>query len=201
MNKDQKQNIIEKAESIESQYCVNHVDSGLPRWLIELAFVSYLLQAVLNWSPLLHWVNDAHLSWVRGIVQTFGPVVMYVGLMRGMKSLYRPFTVWWWIVIAVNLAGFVTELVPTIMFSVGLPVAVSLMLVYLPLGSAILYTYRGRLRQVGLWMVLYIMISSIIPVISYLLVGSECGLANLPMEIPTIAVIVVYAWVQRRVLI
>ena len=199
--KELEQPIIEKAVSIESQSLVNHVNSGLPRWLIEAAFVCYLLQAIVNWAPLLHWMNDAHLSWVRGIVQTFGPVVIYVGLMRGMKPLYRPLTVWWWIVIALNLAGFVTELVPALMFSVGLPVAVSLMLVYLPLGSAIIYTYRGRLRQVGLWMVLYITISSIIPVVSFLLVGPESGLANLPLEIPTIAVIIIYAWVQRRVLI
>ena len=199
MEKDQKN--IEKAISIENQSLVNHVNSGLPRWLIEAAFVCYLLQAVINYAPLLHWMNDAHLSWVRGIVQTFGAVVMYFGLLRGMKPLYHPFTVWWWVVIALNLAGFVTELIPAIMFSIGLPVAVSLMLVYLPLGSAILYNYRGRLRQVGLWMVLYIMISSIIPVVSFLLVGPESGLANLPMEIPTIAVIVIYAWVQRRVLI
>ena len=199
MEKEQKH--IEKAISIESQSVVNHVDGGLPRWLIEAAFVCYLLQAVVNWAPLLHWMNDVHLSWLRGIVQTFGAVVMYVGLMRGMKPLYRPFTVWWWIVIALNLAGFVTELIPAIMFSVGLPVAVSLMLVYLPLGSAIFYNYRGRLRQVGLWMVLYILISSIIPVVSFLLAGPESGLANLPMEIPTIAVIVIYARVQRRVLI
>ena len=69
------------------------------------------------------------------------------------------------------------------------------------LGCAIAFSYRGRLRQVGLWMVLYILISSIIPVVSFLLVGPESGLANLPMEIPTIAVIVIYAWMQRRVLI
>ena len=199
MEKEQKH--IEKAISIEIQSIVNHVDSGLPRWRIEAAFVCYLLQAIVNWAPLLHWMNDAHLSWLRGIVQTFGAVVMYVGLKRGMKPLYRPFTVWWWIVIALNLAGFVTELIPAIMFSVGLPVAVSLMLVYLPLGSAIFYNYLGKLRQVGLWMLLYILISSIIPVVSFLLAGPESGLANLPMEIPTIAVIVIYAWVQRRVLI
>ncbi len=199
MKKEQKH--IEKAISIENQSLVNHVDSGLPSWLIEAAFMCYLLQAVLNWVPLLHWVNDHHLSWARGIVQTFGPVVMYVGLMRGMKPLYRPFTVWWWIVIALNLAGFVTELIPALMYSLGLPVAVSLMLVYIPLGSAIAFNYSGRLHQVGLWMVFYIMISSIIPVVSFLLLGSKCGLANLPMEILTIAVIVIYAWVQRRVLI
>ena len=192
---------IEKEESIESQSLVNHVCSGLPRWLIEAAFVCYLLQAVVNYAPLMHWMDGVHLSWVRGIVQTFGALVMYFGLMRGMKSLYRSFKAWWWVVIALNLAGFVTELVPAIMYSIGLPVAVSLMLVYLPLGCAIAFSYRGRLRQVGIWMALYILISSIIPVVSFLLVGPESGLANLPMEIPTMTVIVIYAWVQRRVLI
>lgn len=191
---------IETTESIENQSHVDYVDSGLPRWLIEAAFVCYLLQATINWSPILHWM-EFHASWVVAIINTFGAVVMYVGLMRGMKQLYRPLTVWWWVVIALNLAGFVTELIPAIMFSVGLLVAVSLMLVYLPLGCAMAFSYRGRLRQVGLWMVLYILISSILPVVSFLLVGSESGLANLPMEIPTIAVIVIYAWMQRRVLI
>ena len=198
---EQEQKHIEKAISIENQSLVNHVDSGLPRWLIETAFVCYLLQATINYAPLMHWMDDAHLSWVRGFVQTFGALVMYFGLLRGMKSLYRSFTAWWWVIIALNLAGFVTELVPAIMYRIGLPVAVSLMLVYLPLGCAIAISYRGRLRQVGIWMALYILISSIIPVVSFLLVGPESGLANLPLEIPTIAVIVIYAWVQRRVLI
>jgi hypothetical protein len=107
----------------------------------------------------------------------------------------------WWIVIVLNIAGFLTSAIPAIMYTVGLPVAVSLMLVYLPFGCLIAFCYRGRLRQVGIWMALYILISSIIPVLSYLLFGPESGLANLPMEIPTIAVIIIYAWVQRRVLV
>lgn len=192
--------MIEKAESIESKYRVNHVDSGLPRWLIEAAFVCYLLQAAINWSPLMHWM-EAHAPFASAIVQTFGAVVMYVGLLRGMKPLYRPMTVVWWIVIALNIAGFFTQLIPTVMYTLGLPVAVSLMLVYLPFGCAIAFNYRGWLRQVGIWMALYILISAIIPVVSYLLVGPESGLANLPMEIPTIGVIVIYAWVQRKVLV
>ena len=191
---------IEAAESIESKYRVNYVDSGLPRWLIEVAFVCYLLQAAINWTPLMHWM-EAHASSAQATIQTFGALVMYFGLMRGMKQLYRPMTVAWWIVIALNIAGFVPLLFPVLMTTVGLPVAVSLMLVYLPLGCTIAYCYRGRLRQVGVWMALYILISSIIPVVSFLLVGPESGLANLPMEIPTIAVIVIYAWVQRRVLV
>lgn len=191
---------FEAAESIESKYWVDYVESGLPRWLIEAAFVSYLLQAAINWTPLMHWMED-HAPLASATIQTFGALVMYYGLMRGMKPLYRPMTVAWWIVIALNVAGFVPLLFPVLMATVGLPVAVSLMLVYLPFGCTIAYNYRGRLRQVGIWMALYILISSIIPVISFLLVGPESGLANLSMEIPTIAVIIIYAWVQRRVLI
>ena len=192
--------IIGKAESVESKCLVNHVDSGLPRWLIEAAFVCYLLQAIINWAPLMHWFEN-HAPLALAIIQTFGALVMYFGLMRGMKQLYRPMTIAWWIVILLNIAGFMTSAIPAIMYTIGLPVAVSLMLIYLPLGCAIAICYCGRLRQVGVWMVLYILISSIIPVVSYLLVGPESGLANLPMEIPTIAVIIIYAWVQRSVLV
>ena len=195
-----KNDAIEKAESVESKYRVDYVNSGLPRWIIEAAFVCYLLQAAINWAPLMHWM-EAHAPLASAVIQTFGALVMYVGLMRGMKPLYRPMTVAWWIVIALNIAGFLTSAIPAIMYTIGLPVAVSLMLVYLPLGCAIAYCYRGWLRQVGIWMALYILISSIIPVVSFLLVGPEAGLVNLPMEIPTVAVIVIYAWVQRRVLI
>ena len=43
-----KQIVIEETLSIEDQCVVNRLDSGLPRWLIEVAFVCYLMQAVLN---------------------------------------------------------------------------------------------------------------------------------------------------------
>ena len=142
---------IEMAESIESKYRVNYVDSGLSRWLIEAAFLCYLLQAVCNWTPLLHWM-ESHAPTALAIIQTFGAVVMYIGLLRGMKPLYRPYQVWWWLMIALNLAGFVTTMIPALMYSIGLPIAVSLMLVYLPFGCLIAFSYLGRLRHVGIWM-------------------------------------------------
>lgn len=191
---------FEAVESIESKFRVNYVDSGLPRWLIEAAFVCCLMQAVCNWSPLLHWMEE-HASWALAVIQTFGALVMYIGLLRGMKPLYRPMTVGWWIVIALNIAGFVAVLIPALMGPVGLPVAVSLMVVYLPLGCAIAYCYRGRLRQVGIWMALYILISSIVPVLTYLLFPADSWIGNLSLEVPTIAVIVIYAWALRRVLV
>ena len=179
---------FEAVESIESKYRVNYVDSGMPRWLIEAAFVCCLMQAVCNWSPLLHWMEE-HASWALAVIQTFGALVMYIGLLRGMKPLYRPMTVGWWIVIALNIAGFVAVLIPALMRPVGLPVAVSLMVVYLPLGCAIAYCYRGRLRQVGIWMALYILISSIVPVLTYLLFPADSWIGNLSLEVSTIAVI------------
>ena len=199
-NQEQNRTAFEAVESIESKYRVNYVDSGLPRWLIEVAFVCYLLQAAINWTPLMHWM-EAHAPLAQATIQTFGALVMYFGLMRGMKPLYRPMTAAWWIVIALNIAGFVPLLFPVLMETVGMPVAVSLMLVYLPFGCAIAYNYRGRLRHVGIWMALYILISSLLPVIVVLLFEPDQLWAYLLLEISTVAAIVVYAWVQRRVLI
>ena len=73
--KEQKNVAIEAAESIESKYRVNYVESGLPRWLIEVAFVCYLMQAVINWTPLMHWM-EIHAPWATAIIQTFGALVM-----------------------------------------------------------------------------------------------------------------------------
>ena len=95
----------------------------------------------------------------------------------------------------------ISMLVPYIDDYCGLPVAVSLMLVYLPFGSLIAYCYRGRLRQVGVWMALYILVSSIVPVLWYLSSAPDSGIVNWLMEICTVGVILVYGWMQRRVLV
>ena len=182
------------------RFRVDHVESGLPRRLIEAAFVCFLLESASNWTPLMHWM-EAHVPLALAAVQTFGPLVMYVGLMRGMKPLYRPMTAAWWVVIALNIAGVLPYLAPGLLYTIGLPLAVSLMLIYLPLGMAIAICYRGRLRWVGVCMALYILISSIVPVLSLLLFGPESGLANLPLEIPTVGIIAIYGWAMRRVLV
>lgn len=190
----------ETADTKGLKFRVDHVESGLPRWLIEAAFVCYLLQAASDWTPLLHWM-EANAPLALAFIQTFGALVMYVGLMRGMRQLYRPMTVAWWIVIALNIAGVLPYIAPNLLYTIGLPLAVSLMLIYLPLGMAIAICYHGRLRWVGVCMALYILISSILPVLTFLLFGPESGLANLPLEIPTIGIIALYGWVMRRVLV
>ena len=191
---------IEVAETIESKYRVDHVESGLPRWLIEEAFVCIVIQAVFNWSPVID-LTDENFFWLRAIINTFGTLVMYIALLRGCRRLYRPFQAWWWVLIVLDVLGFLTMLVAVIDDFCGLHVAVSLMLVYLPFGCLIAYCYRGRLRQVGIWMALYILISSIVPVLWYLSGAPDSGIVNWLMEISTVGVILVYGWVMRRVLI
>lgn len=198
--KEQEIAAIKGTMSIESKYRVDYVDSGLPRWLIEAAFVCMVLQAAIDWSPLLKWTK-AHTPWLQAVVMTFGSLVMYVALLRGSKRLYRPFTAGWWTVILLNILGFLSLSFPEFDEYLGLPIAVSLMLVYLPFGSLIAYCYRGRLRHVGIWMVLYILVSSLVPVMWYLLGAPYSDLIYWLMEFSTIGVILVYAWVLRRVLV
>ena len=186
-------------KTIAEQRCVNHVESGQPRWLIEIAFVCLILQGITTWTPILHWFME-HAPILLAIIQTFGAVVMFYAVMQGMKSLYKPFTYLWWIVIALNLAGFVTTSIPVINEIIGIPIAISLMLVYIPLGCSIAIFYRGRLQQVGIWMVLYILISAIIPVVWFLF-ANDSSLMDILLESSTIGVVFIFAWMLRRVLI
>lgn len=186
-------------KTIAEQRCVNHVESGLPRWLIEMAFVCLILQGITTWTPILHWFME-HAPILLAIIQTFGAVVMFYAVMQGMKSLYKPFTYLWWIVIGLNLAGFVTTSIPVINEIIGIPIAISLMLVYIPLGCSIAIFYRGRLQQVGIWMVLYILISAIIPVVWFLF-ANDSSLMDILLESSTVGVVFIFAWMLRRVLI
>lgn len=79
--------------------------------------------------------------------------------------------------------------------------AAALPLIYLPLGILILVWYRGRLAHVGLWMIIQIMTANLVPVLFYMtgILESSWGLAV--MEIITISVELLYAWVLRRVLV
>lgn len=190
---------INHDKTIAEQRCVNHVESGQPRWLIEMAFVCLILQGITTWTPILHWFME-HAPILLAIIQTFGAVVMFYAVMQGMKSLYKPFTYLWWIVIALNLAGFVTTSIPVINEIIGIPIAISLMLVYIPLGCSIAIFYRGRLQQVGIWMVLYILISAIIPVVWFLF-ANDSSLMDILLESSTVGVVFIFAWMLRRVLI
>ena len=190
---------INHDKTIAEQRCINYVESGLPRWQIEMAFVCLILQGITTWTPILHWFME-HAPLLLAIIQTFGAVVMFYAVMQGMKSLYKPFTYLWWIVIALNLAGFLTTSIPVINEIIGIPIAISLMFVYIPLGCSIAIFYRGRLQQVGIWMVLYILISAIIPVVWFLF-ANDSSLMDILLESSTVGVVFIFAWMLRRVLI
>ena len=51
VKEEQKNATLEAAEDIESRYRVDHVESGLPRWLIEAAFGCTVVEAAFNWGP------------------------------------------------------------------------------------------------------------------------------------------------------
>lgn len=200
VKEEQKNATLEAAEDIESRYRVDHVESGLPRWLIEAAFGCTVVEAVFNWGSVMD-LTEAKLFWLRAIVNTFGSLVLNIALLRGFRHLYRPFQAGWWAIIALDVLGFLTMLIPVLDRYCGLPVAVSLILVYLPFGCLIAYCYRGRLRRVGVWMAVYILVSSIAPVLWYLLGAPDTGIVNALMEFSTVGVILVYGWVRRRVLV
>ena len=74
-------------------------------------------------------------------------------------------------------------------------------LVYIPLGILIYIWYRGRLGQVGLWMVIRILAVILIPVLFYITGLIEHSWGVVLMEVLTIGVDIYYAWVLRRVLV
>ena len=75
------------------------------------------------------------------------------------------------------------------------------MLVYVPFGCLLAFSSQGRLRQVGIWMALYMLISAIIPTLCYLLIENMEGFNTLWLEVPTVGVNLIYACVLRRVLV
>ena len=54
----------------EIRFRVDYVESGLPRWLIEAAFVCFLLQSASNWTPLMHFGDASPCSHVRQLANS-----------------------------------------------------------------------------------------------------------------------------------
>ena len=180
-----------------------HIDtlhSGLPRFLIESAFVVMVLAAICSYSPVHNWLLS-HASLFLALLNTAGMVVMYYALLRGMKELAHPLTVLWWIAIGLNLLDFVLLCLGDAAWGFSAACATALPLIYLPLGILLLVWYRGRLGQVGLWMILRILIVNLVPVLFYMAGLLKFGWGLIAMEIITISADLWYAWTLRRVLV
>ena len=172
---------------------INKVDSGMPRWLIELGFVLFVAQAVCTENTIYNWIESHGMEIPRSIIFLIGDLILYYGMMVGMKPLRRPFTALWWILIILDMAGNITFV--SSYSTVNLVLAIANPLAFLPLGFAIAFFYRGWLQWVGILMVGYMVTMIIIPIMLYPF------LPILLVDIIAIAGQIAVGWSMRRVLI
>ena len=67
---------------------INRLTSGLPKWVITVAFIIMVAAAICTITQIDHWLKE-HASAVIALINTVGMVIMYYAMMRGMKRLYR----------------------------------------------------------------------------------------------------------------
>lgn len=175
---------------------ISHLDSGLPKWVITAAFVIMVVAAVCTVTPIDHWMKE-HASLGIALINTVGMVAMYYAAMRGMKRLYHPLTALWIIVLVLNIVSFISILFESALPEVSFIIACALPLAYLPLGALIIIWYRGRLQQVGIWMIVRILVVFLLPIAWYLL---GIGLDNLFMDAIIVIIELIYAWQFYRLL-
>ena len=176
---------------------INHLDSGLPRWVITAGFIIMVVAAICTITAIDHWLKE-HAPVAIALINTVGMVTMYYATMRSMKRLYHPLTVWWIVVLVLNIISFFFILFEAALPEVGFVVACALPLAYLPLGALIIIWYRGLLQQVGIWMIVRILVSFLLPIAWYMTLGAALG--NLIMDAIIVIIELIYAWQFYRLL-
>ncbi len=176
---------------------INHLDSGLPRWVITAGFIIMVVAAICTITTIDSWLKE-HVLVVIALINTVGMVTMYYATMRGMKRLYHPLTVWWMIVLALNIVSFFAILFEGFLPEVSFIIACVLPLAYLPLGALIIIWYRGRMQQVGIWMIVRILVIFLLPIAWYMTLGDALG--NLIMDAIIVIIELIYAWQFYRLL-
>ena len=172
---------------------INKVDSGMPRWLIELGFVLFVAQAVCTENTIFNWIESHGMEIPRSIIFLIGDLILYYGMMVGMKPLRRPFTTLWWLLIVLDMAGNITFIASDSI--IDLVLAIANPLAFLPLGFAIAFFYRGWLQWVGILMVGYMVTMIILPIML------APFLSILLIDLIAIAGQIAFGWSMRRVLI
>ena len=182
-----------KANAKKRSIYINKVDSGMPRWLIELGFVLFVAQAVSTENTIFNWIESHGMEIPRSIIFLIGDLILYYGMMVGMKPLRRPFTALWWILIILDMAGNITFM--SSYSIVNLVLAIANPLAFLPLGFAIAFFYRGWLQWVGILMVGYMVTMIILPIMLYPF------LPTLLVDLIAVAGQIAFGWSMRRVLV
>ena len=175
---------------------INHLTSGLPQWVITVAFIIMVAAAICTITQIDYWLKE-HASAVIALINTVGMVIMYYATMRGMKRLYHPLTALWIIVLVLNIISFISILIEPALPEVSFITACALPLAYLPLGTLITIWYRGRMQQVGIWMIVRILVDFFLPIAWYML---GIGLNNLLLDSIIVIVELIYAWQFFRLL-
>lgn len=176
---------------------INHLYSGMPRWVITAGFIIMVVAAICTITAIDHWLKE-HAPVAIALINTVGMVTMYYATMRSMKRLYHPLTVWWIIVLVLNIVSFFSILFEAALPEVSFVVACALPLAYLPLGALIIIWYRGRLQQVGIWMIVRILVIFLLPIAWYMTLGA--ALDNLIMDAIIVIIELIYAWQFYRLL-
>jgi hypothetical protein len=182
-----------KANAKKRSIYINKVDSGMPRWLIELGFVLFVAQAVCTENTIFNWIESNGMEIPRSILFIIGDLILYYGMMVGMKPLRRPFTTLWWILIVLVMAGNITFIASDSI--IDLVLAIANPLAFLPLGFAIAFFYRGWLQWVGILMVGHMVTMIILPIML------APFLSILLIDLIAIAGQIAFGWSMRRVLI
>lgn len=182
-----------EANAKKQSIYINKVDSGMPRWLIELGFVLFVAQAVSTENTIFNWIESNGMEIPRSILFIIGDLILYYGMMVGMKALRRPFTTLWWILIVLDMAGNITFIASDSI--INLVLAIANPLAFLPLGFSIAFFYRGWLQWVGILMVGYMVTMIILPIML------DPFLPVLLIDIIAIAGQIAFGWSMRRVLI
>lgn len=175
---------------------INHLDSGLPKWVILTAFIIMVVAAIFTITPIDRWFKD-YASIVIALINTVGMVTMYFTAMRGMKRLYHPLTALWIVVIALNIVSFFAILFESAFPEVSFIIACVLPLCYLPLGALIIIWYRGHLQSLGIWMIVRILIVILLPIAWYIL---GIGLNDIFLDSIILITELIYAWQFYRLL-
>lgn len=175
---------------------INCLTSGLPQWVITVAFIIMVAATICTITQIDLWLKE-HASAVIAIINTVGMVTMYYATMRGMKRLYHPLTALWIIVLVLNIISFISILFESALPEVSFITACALPLAYLPLGTLITIWYRGRMQQVGIWMIVRILVDFFLPIAWYML---GIGLNDIFLDSIIVVTELIYAWQFYRLL-
>ena len=175
---------------------INHLDSGLPQWVITAAFIIMVVAAICTVTQIDIWLKE-HIPVIIALINTVGMVTMYYATMRGMKRLYHPLTALWIIVLALNIISFISILFESALPEVSFITACALPLAYLPLGALITIWYRGQMRQLGIWMIVRILVVFLLPIAWFML---NISLNSLFMDAIIVIIELIYAYQFYRLL-